>query len=115
MIKGTFKRNEAGRIISCEVSGHAGLGNEGEDIVCAAISALTFNSVNSIDSLAGVQPLIDKNDDVKGGYLYVEVPTSLTQEQTNIIQILLESLLLGFQAVQEEYSEYIQIETITKK
>lgn len=114
MIKGTFKRNDAGRIISYEVTGHAGANEAGQDIVCAAVSVLAFNTVNSIDALAGVVPLIEKNDDDEGGYLYVEIPSELTQEQTNIIQILLESLLLGLQGVQLENSEYIQIETITK-
>ena len=33
---------------SIEVKGHAGYAKRGEDIVCAAISVLTINTINSI-------------------------------------------------------------------
>ncbi len=32
-------------------SGHAGYAEEGTDIICAAVSALTVNAINSIDEL----------------------------------------------------------------
>lgn len=41
--------------------------------------------------------------------------SGLTQEQTNIEQILLENLLLGLQSIEKEQSEYIQISTIIEK
>lgn len=114
MIKGTFKRNESGRIKTFELTGHADAGEYGSDIVCAAVSALAINTVNGIEALAGVEPLIEA-DDTEGGQLYVEIPSKMTQEQTNITQILLENLLLGLQSVQEENSESIQVETLTKQ
>ena len=46
MIKGTFKRNDSGRIKTFELTGHADAGEYGSDIVCAAVSALTINTVN---------------------------------------------------------------------
>ncbi|KAF1303218.1 ribosomal-processing cysteine protease Prp [Enterococcus saccharolyticus] len=113
MIKGTFKRNDSGRIVSYEISGHAYAGEYGDDVVCSAVSVLIFSTINGIDALAGVQPIIDA-DEEEEGYIYVEIPTEMTQEQSNIVQILLENLLLGLQAVQEENSEYIQINTQTK-
>ncbi len=113
MIKGTFKRDAAGKIVSYEISGHAHAGEYGSDIVCAAVSVLALSTINGINALADVQPLIDA-DEAEGGYLYVEIPSDLTQEQTKITQILLENLLLGFQAVQEENSDYIQLEILKK-
>ena len=47
-------------------------------------------------------------DDVEGGYLYVEMLTTVNQEQ-NIAQILLENLLLGLQSIENENTEFIQI------
>lgn len=114
MIKGSFKRNESGHIVSFEVTGHAEAGPYGSDIVCAAVSALTFNTVNGIESLAGFQPLVDMNDE-DGGYLYVETIKNVTGEQVNISQILLENLLLGLQAVEAEEPEFIQIATVQTK
>ena len=110
MIKGTFKRNDSGRIVSFELTGHAQAGEYGKDIVCAAASALAISAVNGIDALAGVAPKVEA-DNENGGYLLVTLPSRLTQEQSNISQILLENLLIGLQSVQEEYNDYIQIKT----
>ncbi|MBL1227822.1 ribosomal-processing cysteine protease Prp [Enterococcus sp. BWB1-3] len=110
MIKGSFKRNETGMIVSFELSGHASAAEYGEDIICAAVSALTINTVNGIEALAGFQPIVDI-DEVEEGYMYVETVFDVNQEQTNISQILLENLLLGLQGIQEEYSDFVQIIT----
>lgn len=110
MIKGTFKRDSSGRITSYEITGHANAGEYGYDIVCAAVSVLAISTVNGIDSLAGIEPTVQSEEE-NGGYLYVEVPSDNTQEQSNIVQILLENLLLGMQSVQEQYNDYIQLET----
>ena len=112
MINGVFKRNEAGRIISYEVSGHAAAGPHGSDIVCAAVSALAISTANGIEALAGFEPIVEQAGEVEGGYLYVEVLHQITQEQSNIAQILLENLLLALQAVQVENAEFLTIKTI---
>lgn len=110
MILGTFKRNDSGRIVSFQLTGHAESGEYGHDLVCAAVSALSISAVNGMEALAGVTPIIDANE-TEGGYLYVEVASELTQEQMNIEQILLENLLLGLQAIEEEHGRYIQVKT----
>ncbi len=111
MIQSVFKRNEAGRVVSFELKGHAEAGPYGSDIVCAGVSALAINAINSIDSLAGFEPIVDSKEDA-GGYLYVEILQDITQEQMNIAQILLESLLLGLKSIEIENSEFIHMETI---
>lgn len=113
MIKGTFKRDEDGRLISFEVSGHSNASTHGSDVICAGVSALTFNAVNSIEALAGFTPILDIDHEAEG-YLYFETIADITQEQSNIAQILLESLLLGLQSIQTEHSEFMTIKTVTK-
>ncbi|MGM0237578.1 ribosomal-processing cysteine protease Prp [Enterococcus sp. AZ103] len=110
MIKGAFTRNQAGVIVSFELSGHAQSGEYGHDIVCAAVSALAISAVNGLDALAGYEPIVDVDED-EGGYLYVEILSGLTQEQVNISQILLENLLLGLQAIEAENEQAIQLQT----
>lgn len=114
MIKSSFKRNDAGHIVSFEVTGHAEAGPYGSDVVCAAVSALTISTVNGIDALAGFEPIVETNED-ESGYLYVEILSKINQEQTNIAQILLENLLLGLQAIEQENLEFIQVKTINEK
>lgn len=111
MIQSFFKRNEAGVIVSCELTGHADAGPKGKDIVCASVSTLAISTANGIEALAGFTPLVDIAEEA-GGYFYMELLTDVTQEQLNIAQLLLENLLLGLQAVADEYPEYIQIQTI---
>ncbi|WEG73832.1 ribosomal-processing cysteine protease Prp [Vagococcus intermedius] len=114
MIKGTIRREEDGRIVSFEMRGHANAGPYGSDIVCAGVSALTFSTVNGIEALAGIIPIVEI-DVADEGYLYFETEEDITQEQSNIAQILLENLVLGLQGIQEEHSDYLNLETVTKK
>lgn len=109
MIQAFIKRNDRGNIVSFEVTGHAESGPFGSDIVCAAVSALTIGTANSLTALTGVTPIIEQNDEAEGGYLYVELVKDLTQEQMKISQVLLESLLISLTGIVEQYSEYVQL------
>lgn len=109
MITGTFNRNHAGQITSFEITGHAGFGEEGEDIICAAASSLAYSALNSIDKLADFQPIVEINE-VEGGYLYAEMLQDISQEQNQTAQILLEGLIIGFQTIEEDYSNYLKVQ-----
>lgn len=109
MIQASIKRNDKGNIVSFEVTGHAESGPYGSDIVCAAVSALTIGTTNSLITLTGVTPIIEQNDEVEGGYLYVELVKELTEEQLKIAQVLLESLLISLKGIVAEYAKYIQL------
>lgn len=110
MIKGSFKRDEMKQLIhSFELSGHAGAGVKGEDIVCAAVSALAFSTVNGIATLSNVEPLVDIDNEDEG-YLYVALKEDLSEKELEISQVLLENLLLGLQDVEEEYPQFVKIE-----
>ncbi|MGX7419417.1 ribosomal-processing cysteine protease Prp [Carnobacterium gallinarum] len=108
MIQASFKRNDEGNLVSFEITGHAESGPDGNDIVCAAVSALSFGATNSIEALAGFQPLVEM-DEENGGELYVELIQEINREQLHIAQILLESLLLSVESIVEEYPEYVEM------
>lgn len=110
MIQGNFLRDDSGLLVAFELSGHAGFSEEGEDIVCAAVSALATSAVNGIEALAGFEPLIEVDEET-GGYLSCELIPEITGEQLSIAQILLENLLIALQATESEYSSYIHIKT----
>ena len=101
------KKNQ--RIVSFEMTGHADFSEHGTDIVCAGVSALAITTVNSIEKLAGYQPIVDV-DEVEGGYLYLEVVRDVTKVQAQTTQILLNSLLLGLEGIQEEYPNYLTVQ-----
>ena len=107
MIRVTFHKKDH-ELVSFEMTGHAGFGEYGEDIVCAGVSALAITTVNSIEKLGGYQPIVDV-DEVEGGYLYLEVVRDVTKVQAQTTQILLNSLLLGLEDIQSEYQDFLAV------
>ena len=49
MTRVTFYQNRNGQITGFEARDHSGYAEAGEDIVCAAVSALVIHTVNSLD------------------------------------------------------------------
>ena len=44
-------------ITSLEISGHAGFAESGNDLVCAAVSGITFGLLNALDELTDVKKM----------------------------------------------------------
>lgn len=108
MIEARFNHNESGAIVSFEITGHAGYADMGEDIVCAAVSVLAIETVNSLDKMANHQMIVEQADK-EGGYLYAEVQTGLTDQQDSVTQILLKHLYLSLKDVAETYPDYVKL------
>lgn len=102
MIKAHMTYGTGNRITGFELTGHAGYGVEGEDIVCAAVSVLTISTVNSLEQLAKVELDIDERP-LEGGYLRVELKTDNDEAQ-----LLLASLRLGLVDIAQQYRKYIR-------
>jgi uncharacterized protein YsxB (DUF464 family) len=84
--------------------GHAGYREEGQDIICAAVSALTVNTVNSIEALTEDAFSVEQGED--GGYLKLELTETLSEATV----LLMDSLILGMQNILEAYGdEYLEI------
>lgn len=84
----------------CE--GHAGYAEEGYDIICAAVSALTVNAVNSIEEFTpdGMDVTFDE------GLVELHLEDELSDEG----QLLMKSLIFGLRTIQETYgNEYIEL------
>lgn len=104
-------RREGSNLMSVEMSGHAEAGPYGYDIVCAAVSALSIGTVNSLSEIAEIPIEVVSAED-SGGYLKFTIPTDISQKQMETGQILLESLLLSLKSIEEEYSEYVNINSL---
>lgn len=92
-----------GRIFKFTLSGHAGYANSGQDIVCAAISALVLNGINSCEKLLDIQLPVD--DD--GNVLSCEIPASLRRHDE--VQLLLHSMVFGVEQTVEAYPKYARL------
>lgn len=107
MIKAEIHSRNA-QIVSFELTGHADFAEYGSDIVCAGVSALVITAVNSIELLAGYSPIVEA-DEENGGYVYLEVPEGITEEQASVTQLLLSSFRIGMQGIADEYEDYITL------
>ncbi|MCC8045192.1 MAG: ribosomal-processing cysteine protease Prp [Clostridiales bacterium] len=84
--------------------GHAGYAPEGEDIICAAVSALALNAVNSIEAFT--DDFFEQESSADGGYLRMDFPENVSDKTS----LLVDSLLLGISNIQAEYgNEYITL------
>ncbi|WP_034986784.1 ribosomal-processing cysteine protease Prp [Liquorilactobacillus sucicola] len=105
MIKVRFFKSRQSRY-GFEITGHADSGVYGQDIVCAAVSALAISTINGLEKLAHTDPKVDANEE-EGGYLRVELNS---QELSNSdAQLLLANLELGLQDIEKNYANYIRI------
>ncbi|WP_281165062.1 ribosomal-processing cysteine protease Prp [Liquorilactobacillus sicerae] len=103
MIKAAFKY-QGQKISGFALRGHAGSGIYGEDIVCAAVSALSINTVNSLQQLTNAHLEIQQ-DEANGGYLDVTV----AEIDQDAVQLLLASLRLGLLDIAATYKKYLKV------
>lgn len=83
-----------------EVKGHAGYDAKGKDIVCAAVSALTYTLKTALESLSD-----DAIQCIDGdGYTSIKF-----EELTDVGKLLVDAFFLGILGVEEEYPEYVRL------
>ncbi|MBO1003402.1 ribosomal-processing cysteine protease Prp [Pseudogracilibacillus auburnensis] len=97
---------KADLIRAFKISGHANSGPYGYDLVCAGVSAVSFGAVNAVTTLCDIDLKIDQAD---GGYLFVELPFSLSKEQARNANLILEAMVVSLQTIEREYKQFIQI------
>ena len=93
----TFLTDPDGAIRGFETDGHAGFAEKGEDIVCAAISALTINTVNSVETFA--EDLFDCDEDEERGNIKFLLKAPASKEA----KLLLDSYRLGIEEISKTY------------
>lgn len=113
MIHVTVKRGTYG-VQEITVSGHAHAAKHGEDIVCAAVSGISFGILNSVHALLGIQPEVQQAGQ-EGGFLRWSVyqldDSTLHEKQ----QLLAESMILSLTAISQQYGKFIMVRDLTKQ
>ena len=101
MIKATVLKDstDSGNVIyrGIVMEGHAGYAQEGEDIICAAVSALSLNFFNSVETFT--------EDEFEGraGQEDVQFEFRFTSDISPESQLLMNSLILGLQNIEKDY------------
>ena len=101
MIDVTLFQNDSGDYVGFRMTGHAEYAEYGSDIVCAAVSVLVINTINSVDDEFN-SAVHEEKDIVLFGIKSEKVSESA--------KLLLNSLVLGLEGIQAEYGKkYIKI------
>jgi len=101
-----FKNSEY--LKSIEVSGHAGYARRGQDILCASISAITQSGALGILKVLGIKAHYETDEDK--GYLKLELPQTLSEQELGETQIVFETMLVSLRDLHTGYSKYFQLE-----
>lgn len=105
MIKISIVRDKTGFITQFVIKGHAGFAGKGNDIVCAAVSAVAYTAVGSLGDLAGIENCYREKD----GYMFCCIPGDITYEQKHIAGIILETAAIGLKQIENSYRKYVLV------
>ncbi len=99
MITITVQYTETGHMIGFTTTGHAEYNEEGSDIVCAAVSALTQTALLGLLQYAGPS---DVQYTVQKGQLAVQLKRSCQEAD-----IILNTMVLGLEEIARQYDTYV--------
>lgn len=97
-----------GNLYRFQVAGHAGYAESGSDIVCAGVSTLVINTINSIDELTDEPLAVDEMDNGQG-IINCHFPNRKKGVLDSKATVLLDSMILGLESIKHMYGEYIVI------
>ena len=93
------------RITGFSVSGHSGYAEAGQDIVCAAISAVVTMAEATINDVCGAKAKVRvKEEDAR---ITLTLPTSCDEEDA--VQAVLSGMMVTLISLREEYEDYIEV------
>ena len=99
MTKITIYRNQNQEVERFFCTGHAGYAESGSDIVCAGISTLVINTINSIEAFTSVA-FVCEADEESG-----DIDFRFTESISSDAALLIESMILGLKGIQNDYGK----------
>ncbi|TWT12003.1 ribosomal-processing cysteine protease Prp [Streptococcus sp. sy004] len=113
MIKIEIIKKVSGQPLKVVLTGHAGSGEYGHDVMCASVSTLSLNLLNGLEVLADYQPSYHLNQK-EGGYLQIDFSDFEKAPQQETARILYESFQLGVNQLGIDSPEFVQTKIITQ-
>ena len=86
------------------VKGHADSVRSGRDIVCAAVSAITYTALGALDELTGIRHYTEEY-----GYIRCNMPLDVFGDNKYRAQIILDAMVIGFKQVELQYKKYVSV------
>ena len=101
MIEITRIKNEQGENVGFRCYGHAGFARRGKDIVCAAVSVLVLNTINSIEAFT--EDKFSCAQEEKSGLIEFIIVSEVSKEAA----LLMDALFLGLKSIEHDYGKRI--------
>ena len=83
------------------IDGHAGYAKPGKDIICSAVTMLSFNLINSMEALT--EDVIEYDAEDPG---HINIKFKDVSERG---KLLVDSFFIGISEVSRAYPEYVQL------
>ena len=96
---------EGDRITGFSISGHSGYAEAGQDIVCAAISAVVTMAEATINDVCGAKAKVRVKDEQ--ARITLTLPVSCDEEEA--VQAVLAGMMLTLCSLRDDYPDYIEV------
>ena len=104
MINAKVLKSKDGTYRSFVCSGHAGFAKSGNDIICAAVSMLVINTINSIEVLTEEKAEVEQSE--KTGNIKITFRNAPCKE----VVLLMDSMILGLNEIEKKHnSKYLKL------
>jgi len=103
MINVKFKK-VSGNLVSFKVNGHADFDEYNRDIVCSAVSVLTYAIINGITDVVKV----NADFEIRDGFSTLSLEKQPLKDIEKC-QVLMETMLLGIKSMEIQYGTYITL------
>lgn len=105
MITAQVQRGPDGLRTGFLMRGHAGFAAHGQDIVCAAVTALAETAVLGLRDALGIPVDVTRRD----GYLECHLPDRLAQDLRERADLVLHTMELGLLDIAEDYGRHLKV------
>ncbi|MBQ8881759.1 MAG: ribosomal-processing cysteine protease Prp [Oscillospiraceae bacterium] len=96
---------EDDRITGFSVCGHSGYAEAGQDVICAAVSAIVTMAEATINDVCGAKAKVRvKEEDAR---VTLTLPAACDEEES--VQAVLAGMLLTLCNMRDEYPDYIEV------
>ena len=104
MINADFFVGSDGSLTGFDISGHSDYAPEGEDIVCAAVSAMSYLTANTVIEVLKIKADVS----VKDGFMSLKV----RENEAKFCEVPLKGFYLQMKELVKQYPEYIRIKEV---
>ena len=95
---------EQGAVVGFTVSGHANMGEYGEDLVCAAVSAVVQTAILGITEVCQIHAGVS----IEEGRTHCILEKDVTSEAQKRAAIVFETMLAGLKSIQASYPKTLK-------